>query len=119
MSFRDSSLILVLGLGMIVSITVGSRAGEQQGEIILGAPSLQALKLLDYAKADSAKQADPLGYNELTDLIDACQAYSKGLDALPRFHEPILTRGETGTEIFKKVSPSVVMVVTADRKSVV
>lgn len=65
---------------------------------------------------ENTSQSDVVGYAELQDLINACKAYSKGLDALPRFHEPILTRGETGIAVFRKVSPSVVMVLTANFK---
>jgi len=49
-----------------------------------------------------------VNYAELQELINACQTYSKGLDVLPRFHEPILTRGDTGIAVYRTVSPSVV-----------
>jgi S1-C subfamily serine protease len=48
--------------------------------------------------------------------MNAGSAYSQGVGILPRFHEPIPTRGETGISVFKKVSPSVVIVVTANFK---
>jgi len=35
---------------------------------------------------------------------------------LPGYHEPIVTRGETGMSVFRKVSPSVVLVVTGSVK---
>lgn len=79
-------------------------------------PSLQALKLIEYSKIDSHVPTGALGHSELQEMINACRAYSSGLDALPRFHEPILTRGQTGISVFRKVSPSVVMVVTANFK---
>ncbi len=79
-------------------------------------PSLQVLKSLEYTKATDGKASGALGYSELWDLMNACKAYAKGVEILPRFHEPILTRGETGISVFKKVSPSVVMVVTANFK---
>jgi putative serine protease PepD len=48
--------------------------------------------------------------------MNAGKTYAKGVEILPRFHEPIPTRGETGISVFKRVSPSVVMVVTANFK---
>jgi len=101
-------------LGIIVVFGLSSKAQGQQGSV--PTPSLQALKLLDYSKSDNDKQIDAVTYAELQELINACQTYSKGLEALPRFHEPILTRGETGIAVFRKVSPSVVMVLTANFK---
>jgi S1-C subfamily serine protease len=79
-------------------------------------PSLQVLKSLEYTKVKSGKGTEALGYSELWELMNACEAYAKGVEILPRFHEPILTRGETGISVFKRVSPSVVMVVTANFK---
>ena len=79
-------------------------------------PSLQALKSLEYTKATNNHEGGTLGYSELWDLINACKAYAKSVEILPRFHEPIPTRGETGIAVFKKASPSVVMVVTANFK---
>jgi S1-C subfamily serine protease len=79
-------------------------------------PTLQTIKLLQYTKATNNKGNGALSYSELWELINACKAYSRGIEILPRFHEPIQTRGETGISIFKKASPSVVMVVTANFK---
>jgi S1-C subfamily serine protease len=76
--------------------------------------SLDALRALSYF-ADNGPSASPsLGYSELFRLLTACEAYAKGLDALLNFREPILTRGEAGISVYKKVSPSVVMVVVAN-----
>jgi S1-C subfamily serine protease len=79
-------------------------------------PSLQAIKVLDYDKVANDNNGGMMGYLALSDVINACETYSKGLEVLPRFHDPILTRGETGIAVFRKVSPSVVMVVTANFK---
>ena len=114
MSYRNKPLGVLLSLGIIALISFRSKAEEPQGSVTV--PSLQVVKLLDYSKSESEKQTEPVGYGELQELINACQTYSKGLDALPRFHEPILTRGETGIAVFRKVSPSVVMVLTANFK---
>jgi S1-C subfamily serine protease len=79
-------------------------------------PSLQALKSLEYTRATDGKGDGALRYSELWDLINACRAFAKSIEILPRFHEPIPTRGQTGIAVFKKASPSVVMVVTANFK---
>jgi S1-C subfamily serine protease len=103
-----------LSLGVIVIVGFRSKAEGQQAGVTI--PSFQSVKQLDYSKPENASQGDAVGYAELQELINACQTYSKGLDTLPRFHEPILTRGETGVAVFRKVSPSVVMVLTANIK---
>jgi S1-C subfamily serine protease len=77
---------------------------------------LGTLKTVTYTPATDFKQGDAMGYSALRELIDACRAYSRGLTALRDYHEPVLTRGETGISVFKKVSPSVVMVVAANLK---
>jgi S1-C subfamily serine protease len=79
-------------------------------------PSLQTVKTLDYSRATNNKDDLLLGFSEIWDLINTCDAYSRAVEILPRFHEPILTRGESGILVFRKVSPSVVMVVTANFK---
>lgn len=113
MSLLYKPLGILLSLGIIALATFRTNAEGPEGSVTV--PSFQAVKLLDYSKVDN-KQAEAVGYAELQELISACQTYSKGVDALPRFHEPILTRGETGIAVFRKASPSVVMVLTANFK---
>ena len=81
-----------------------------------GLPDLRTLKTLSYSNSDAGGLNEGLGYFDLEDLVNACEAYSKGLEVLPDFHEPILTRGEAGISVYRKVSPSVVMVVVANLK---
>jgi len=114
MSFRNKPLGVLLSLGIIVLVGFRSKAEGQQAGVTT--PSFQSLRQLDYSKPESPSPGDAVGYAELQELINASKAYSKGLDALPGFHEPILTRGETGIAVFRKVSPSVVMVLTANFK---
>jgi len=78
---------------------------------------LQALKAVEYTEQNGASQDDVVSYGELVSLINSCHAYAKGLSVLPQFHEPILTRGETGIAVFRKVSPSVVLVIMANFKN--
>lgn len=106
------NLMALLVLWMIALARLDAQG--QQTSVAAALPSLQTLKLLDYSKATSTKQDDALSYSKLQEFLSACQAYSKSVDILPSFHEPILTRGETGIAVFRRVSPSVVMVVTAN-----
>jgi S1-C subfamily serine protease len=98
-------------------LTLRPATGQVQERPAPAAPSLQAVKLVDYSKEGANVHPDSFGYWELRDLLDACRTYSNGLGALPKFHEPIATRGESGTAVFKKASPSVVMVLTANFKN--
>jgi S1-C subfamily serine protease len=109
---RRLNVLLTLLLALLTSLVLdaGTRAPSDS------LPSLQAIKSLPYAKATTINSGGLLNYSELWDLMNACKAYSNGVEILPRFHEPIPTRGETGISVFKKVSPSVVMVVTANFK---
>jgi S1-C subfamily serine protease len=80
--------------------------------------SLESLKATEYTQqaAGAGAQSELVSYPELMGLINSCRAYSKGLNVLPEFHEPIVTRGDTGIAVFRKVSPSVVLVVMANFK---
>jgi len=41
-------------------------------------------------------------YSALRDLVNACQAHSRGLTVLPNFREPVLDQGDTGTISLQK-----------------
>jgi S1-C subfamily serine protease len=112
LSSTKKSALCVLGFAIFVA--VASQAGSLPQDTAI--PSLEALKKVEYTRSADDKQRDAMGYSALQDLINACQAYSQGLGVLPRFHEPILTRGETGIAVYRTVSPSVVMVLTANFK---
>lgn len=104
----------VLVLGLTIFACLGSKAGIQtQNE---ATPSLETLETFDYMRATDGKESDAMAYSALREFVNACQAYSKGLAVLPNFHEPVLTRGESGIAVFRKVSPSVVLVLTANFK---
>lgn len=110
MSFR----IKVLSFMVLVVIGFARLNALEQTSASISLPSLETLKLLEYSKGASHKQDGALGHAELQEFVSACQAYSKSVEILPRFHEPILTRGESGIAVFRKVAPTVVMVVTAN-----
>lgn len=114
MSLRIRALAVLLSMGIVFPVAFRSKAGGQQAGV--SNPSFQSVKQLDYSKVESGSQGDAVGYAELEELINACKAYSKGVDALPRFHEPILTRSDSGIAVFRRASPSVVMVLTANFK---
>jgi S1-C subfamily serine protease len=104
----------VLILCATILACVGLKAGNQpQIEATL---PLETLKTIDYARVADDKESDAMGYADLRNFINACQAYSRGLGVLPSFHEPVLTRGDSGIAVFRKVSPSVVLVLTANFK---
>jgi S1-C subfamily serine protease len=78
--------------------------------------SLQTVKAVDYSPATSDRVGGQVTYSDISTLINACNAYARGLEILPQFREPVATRGESGILVFRKASPSVVMVVTANFK---
>ena len=104
----------VLFLGLAIFAGLASKAGSRPPDDAI--PSLSTLRTIDYTRTTDGKQSDAMGYSALRDFVNACRAYSKGINVLPNFHEPVLTRGEMGIAVFKKVSPSVVMVLTANFK---
>jgi S1-C subfamily serine protease len=112
---RTSKSLIGATAGLLAFLTVSLlHAGPQPHADSM--PSLQALKALEYTRATNTKESAPLGHSDLWNLINAGKAYLKSSEILPRFHEPIPTRGDTGISVFKAVSPSVVMVVTANFK---
>ena len=106
------SAVLILGLTIFACVGLKARSQPQ----IEATPSLETLKTIDYTRARDGNESDAMGYADLRDFINACQAYSRGLGVLPNFHEPVLTRGDSGIAVFRKVSPSVVLVLTANFK---
>jgi S1-C subfamily serine protease len=72
------------------------------------------LKAINYTQVTGGSESDAMGCSALRDFINASQAYSRGLSVLPSFHEPVLTRGASGISVYRKVSPSVVLVLTAN-----
>jgi S1-C subfamily serine protease len=114
MSLRFGTLFSLSGLVLAALVVTGAAS---RGQSTSGtAPSLASLKAIEYTRQNDGRRGELVNYSELLDLINSCRAYSKGINLLPQFHEPILTRGETGIAVFRKVSPSVVLVVMANFK---
>jgi S1-C subfamily serine protease len=112
--FPRTKPLAFLVLCLVMSASVGSKAGSQPSNVAM--PSLETLKTVDYTRASSDEQSEGMAYSALRDLVNACQAHLRGLTVLPNFREPVLTRGDTGISVFRKVSPSVVLVLTANVK---
>ncbi len=115
MFLRTRYLLMSSGLGAALFLACGIDLRSQSDDS--SRPSLQSLKSIEYTQQNSGAQDEFVSYAELVSLINSCRAYSKGLSVLPQFHEPILTRGETGVAVFRKVSPSVVLVIMANFKN--
>lgn len=115
MLLRFRSLPVTVALGSVALFLCGVESICQTKSS--APPSLESLKAIEYTKQSDGDQNEVVSYSELLAVINSCRAYSKGLGILPEFHEPILTRGETGIAIFRKVSPSVVLVVMANFKN--
>jgi S1-C subfamily serine protease len=107
------SAVLILSLTVLASLA--SPAGSRPLDDAI--PSLETLKTVKYTPSADDKQIDAMGYSALNEFINACKAYSSGLTVLRTFHEPVLTRGDTGIAVYRRVSPSVVMVLTANFKN--
>jgi S1-C subfamily serine protease len=82
----------------------------------MNSQDLATLTTLSYVRAPDDTNVNGLDYYQLKQIIDVSAAYSKGLEALPLFHEPIATRGGTGISVYRRVSPSVVLVLVANYK---
>lgn len=113
MPLQTRKLVCAIVFVLLILATAASNAQQAVGE---SDASLGTLKSLDYSKLEIDKADNTLGHAELRDVIMACQAYARGISMLPGYHEPIVTRGETGIAVFRKVSPSVVLVVTGSVK---
>ena len=60
---------------------------------------------------DSTPSKHRLDNYELLETLDMFHAYSQGAAALPRYKDPILTRGSKGVGLFRTVAPAVTLVV--------
>jgi S1-C subfamily serine protease len=114
MSHKLMQLTISVALVLAPFHPLSSRVPDQRhGDSLL---SLQTVKAVDYSPAPSDKVGGQVTNSDISTLINACNAYARGLEILPQFREPVATRGESGILVFRKASPSVVMVVTANFK---
>jgi S1-C subfamily serine protease len=81
-------------------------------------PNLSELRALSYQKMTQLTSASSLpSFQDVADTIRMAAGYSRGIQLLPNYREPILTRGNTGVSVFRNASPSVVLVVVGDVKN--
>jgi S1-C subfamily serine protease len=112
MSMQRKHICLFLGT-LLFAILAGRASGQAHtGDT----PSLQALKALRFSKLQKIEQTQPISYSDILEVINSAKAYARGLTLLPNYHEPILTRGPAGVALFRRISPSVVLVMTGDVK---
>lgn len=112
MSSKTRELGLLLGFLLISIGTTGMKAKNRQPEEL--PPTLETVKSLSFIEARYSPADDTPDYQQVRDIIVGCRSYARAAGILDRFHEPILTRGENGISVFRKVSPSVVLVVTGN-----
>jgi S1-C subfamily serine protease len=79
--------------------------------------SIADLKALSYHKIEPPNLSTLPSYQDIRETIRLARAYVIGNQLLPKYHEPIPTRGASGIAIFKSVAPSVVLVVVGDIKN--
>ena len=80
-------------------------------------PKLSELRALSYQQVTQLSGASSLpSHQDVLDTIRLAEGYSRGIQLLPNYREPILTRGSTGVSVFRNASPSVVLVVVGDVK---
>jgi S1-C subfamily serine protease len=81
-----------------------------------GLPTSAELERLTYQPADSnTRFRDP--YAEVSDARQLFTAYAMEAQAVSRYHDPVLTRGVSGIQVFKTVSPAVVVVIVGSVKN--
>jgi S1-C subfamily serine protease len=114
MHFKSFRALRVIGLALLVSLVSGPVFNAQPPDSSL--PTLETLKSLSFKKVESPGPAEPVNYNDIVDVITASKAYARGLGLLPQYHEPILTRGAQGVALYRRVSPSIVLVMTGNLK---
>jgi S1-C subfamily serine protease len=103
-----------IGLGITAVLLCAPAANTQSPES--GVPSLAAIKSLSFKDVNASSQPESVGYLNILDVITACKAYARGLGLLPQYHEPVLTRGAQGVALYRRVSPSIVLVMTGNLK---
>jgi S1-C subfamily serine protease len=112
MSMRQKHICLFLGT-LLFAILAGRSSGQAR---TADTPSLQTLKALQFSKLQKTEQTQPISYSDILEVINSAKAYVRGLTLLPNYHEPVLTRGPAGVALFRRISPSVVLVMTGDVK---
>src|SRR5277367_965629 len=114
MHLKNFRALRLVGLALLAFLVSGPVFNAQPPDSSL--PTLETLKSLSFKKVESPGPAEPVNYNDIVDVITASKAYARGLGLLPQYHEPILTRGAQGVALYRRVSPSIVLVMTGNLK---
>jgi S1-C subfamily serine protease len=112
MSMQRKHVCRFLG-ALLLAVLAGRASGQAR---TVDPPSLQTLKALRFSKLPKIDQIQPVSYSDMLEVISSAKAYARGLTLLPEYHEPVLTRGPAGVALFRRISPSVVLVMTGDVK---
>lgn len=102
---------LRFGYFACVLLFFGTLQGATAQGIPPGLPKIAELRTISYEKTAPPNLSAFPSYQDLANTIRLAEAYARGNQLLPTFHEPILTRGAVGMSVFRNVSPSVVLVV--------
>jgi S1-C subfamily serine protease len=113
---RHPPFVRFLGLCYLACILLfwGSLQDATAQGMPPGLPKIADLRAISYSKTAQPDLSTAPSYQDLMNTIKSAEAYARGSQLLPTFHEPILTRGAVGMSVFRNVSPSVVLVVVGD-----
>lgn len=116
---RQASSRWALGVGCLTSIliTLGIPKSVCSQSSPDGLPKLTELRTITYHKTGVPDLSSISSYQDLLTITRLAGDYSRGMHILPRYHEPVLTRGSMGITVFRNVSPSVVLIVVGDVKN--
>jgi S1-C subfamily serine protease len=99
-----TQFILITLLGSIIAVS--ALRGQSAQEIPRPTDPFATLSF-----ADSTPSKHRLENRELIETLDMFRAYSQGANALPRYKDPIATRGSKGVALFRTAAPAVTLVV--------
>jgi S1-C subfamily serine protease len=114
MRLKEFYVSRFVSLGMSALLICTSAPNAQSPDSAM--PSLATIESRSFKKANSPSQPEPVSYADILDVITACKAYARGLGLLPLYREPVLTRGAQGVSLYRRISPSVVLVMTGNIK---
>jgi S1-C subfamily serine protease len=106
-NLRRFAVVLLIGFGGLAMAT----------QPLDPVPSLESLKALRFTKINAPDRPEMFSYADILDVITSGSAYARGRVLLPNYHEPIPTRGPSGVSLFRRISPSVVLVMTGTYKN--
>lgn len=111
----NSSALCSLLAAFLALIALSAHAQDRQaapespktGDLYAGLPFVE-----------SPASAHRLNNSELLEALDMFAAYSQGAVVLPKYKEPIATRGAKGVALFRSVAPAVALVVVGNDRQI-